>query len=106
MIGLQIMGRLWLDKVLKMADKLVTWIFALQLSDNFTVFWNEIKKIIHIYMFRILLSTSWWKLYVKYVNFKFLNLMEIYLTFKSCEQNAVTIYKHFTINMPGNSEQK
>jgi hypothetical protein len=43
----------------KMADKLVTWVFALQFSDNFTVLWNEIKKIIHIYMLRTLLSTSY-----------------------------------------------
>jgi hypothetical protein len=44
---------------IKMADKLVTWVFALHFSDNFTVLWNEIKKIIHIYMLRTLLSTSY-----------------------------------------------
>jgi hypothetical protein len=43
----------------KMADKLVTWVFALQFSDNFIVLWNEIKKIIHIYMLRTILSTSY-----------------------------------------------
>ena len=47
------------DEDNKMADKLVTWVFALQFSDNFTVLWNEIKKIIHIYMLRTLLSISY-----------------------------------------------
>ena len=51
-----------------MATKLVTWVFALQYSDNFTVWRNVIKKIIHRSKLRTL-STSCWKLYVKYLNF-------------------------------------
>ena len=51
-----------------MATKLVTWVFALQYSDNFTVWWNEIKKTIHRSKLRTL-STSCWKLHVKYLNF-------------------------------------
>ena len=84
----------WL-KWLKMSDKLVTWGFALQLSVNFTVLWNKIKKIVHMCMFRTLLSTNWWKLYVKYLNFKFLNLMEIYLTldcWTELSYNLQTLY--------------
>jgi hypothetical protein len=92
MIRLKIVGRLWLEKVLKMADKLVTWVFALQFSDNFTVLWNEIKKIIHIYMFRTLLSTSWWKLYVKYVNFKFDGNIFNFSLVKELGYNLQTLY--------------